>query len=85
MLGDDGIDMLRTMCTLDPRKRATARQALEHPYWQAAPKPTLKQNLPRNAGGPKKTAEDLKRRGGEIEEGRADKVARKLDFSAMKK
>lgn len=85
MLGDDGIDMLRTMCMLDPRKRATARQALEHPYWQAAPKPTLKQNLPRNAGGPKKVAEDSKRRGGEIEEGRADKVARKLDFSAMKK
>jgi len=28
--------------------------------------------------------EDLKRRGGEIEPGRGDKVARKIDFGGMK-
>ncbi|OCK74661.1 serine/threonine-protein kinase crk1 [Lepidopterella palustris CBS 459.81] len=86
MLGDEGIDLIRYMCKLDPRSRATARQVLEHPYWMAAPRPTPKEKLPRNAGGARKMAEDLKRKGGEVEgEGRADKVARKLDFSALKR
>lgn len=51
------------------------------------PRPTKKENLPRlGAGGEKKVAEDLKRKGGDTPanaSGRADKVARKLDFGSM--
>ncbi|KAF2810264.1 serine/threonine-protein kinase crk1 [Mytilinidion resinicola] len=87
MLGDDGIEYLKSMFVLDPRKRATARQVLDHPYWTNNPKPTPKELLPQAAGGVEKMAEDLKRRGGEIEEGdgRADKVARKLNFADLKR
>jgi cyclin-dependent kinase 7 len=87
MLGDEGIAFLRSMFVLDPRKRATARQVLEHPYWTSNPKPSKKENLPRAAGGLEKMADDLKRRGGAIEEGegRADKVARKLNFADMRR
>ncbi|KAF2185002.1 Pkinase-domain-containing protein [Zopfia rhizophila CBS 207.26] len=85
LLGEDGIDLVRGMLTLDPRKRLSARQVLEHRYWTNAPRPTKKEDLPKQGGGEKKMGEDLKRRGGEVDSGRADKVARKLDFSALKK
>lgn len=91
LLGEDGIDLVRGMLTLNPQKRLTAKQALEHRYWTNAPKPTRLEDLPRNrAGGETKMAEDLKRRGGEIEadgggSGRAEKVARRLDFGSMVK
>jgi cyclin-dependent kinase 7 len=78
VLGEDGIDLLKGMCTLDPKKRLTATQVLQHRYWNAAPKPTEKEDLPKNSDGIKAMGEDLKRRGGEVESGRADKVARKL-------
>ena len=84
LLGDDGIDLVRGMLTMDPKKRLNARQVLEHRYWTNKPAPTKKEKLPRQGGGEKKMGEDLKRRGGETESGRADKVARKLDFGAMK-
>ncbi|KAL5121855.1 TFIIH complex serine/threonine-protein kinase subunit kin28 [Pleosporales sp. CAS-2024a] len=95
LLGQDGVDFLRALLTMDPNSRLTARQALEHPYWSTAPRPTKKENLPvKKAGGggggaaaEKKVAaaEDLKRKGGgeTPANGRADKVARKLDFGAM--
>ncbi|KAF2013642.1 Pkinase-domain-containing protein [Aaosphaeria arxii CBS 175.79] len=85
LLGDDGIDLLRAMLTPDPNKRLSAKQVLDHPYWTNAPRPTKKENLPKQGGGEMKMGADLKRRGGEAESGRADKVARKLDFGAMKK
>lgn len=85
LLADDGIDLVRGMMIMDPAKRLTARQVLQHPYWTNAPRPTKKENLPRQGGGEKTMGEDLKRRGGEIESGRTDKVARKLDFGAMQK
>lgn len=85
LLGDDGIDLLRGMLAMDPRKRLTATQTLQHRYWTSAPRPTRKENLPREGGGQKKVGEDLKRKGGETPAGggRADKVARKLDFGSM--
>lgn len=84
LLGDEGIDLLRGLLTMDPQKRFTATIALQHKYWISMPRPTRKENLPCEAGREKQTADDLKRKGGEAPaDGRADKVARKLDFSAM--
>ncbi|KAF1920098.1 serine/threonine-protein kinase-like protein [Ampelomyces quisqualis] len=84
LLGEDGIDLIRNIMVLDPSKRLTARQALEHRYWTSMPRPTRKENLPKQGGGEFKVGEDLKRKGGETPaNGRADKVARKLDFGAM--
>ncbi|KAJ4301314.1 TFIIH complex serine/threonine-protein kinase subunit kin28 [Kalmusia sp. IMI 367209] len=85
LMGDDGIDLLRAMLTMDPVKRLNARQVLEHQYWTSMPRPTKKEKLPRKGDGEKAMAEDLKRRGGEMESGRTDKVARKLDFGAMQR
>lgn len=84
VVGDEGIDLLMAMLKLDPRKRVTARQILQHKWWFAQPKPTAKENLPRKVRGPKKMGEDLKRRGGELDATRGDKVARKLDFGSSK-
>jgi cyclin-dependent kinase 7 len=69
------------MFALDPNKRFSERQILEHPYWTSKPRPTETINLPRRGGGEEKMGEDLKRKGGEIEStGRTDKIARRLDF-----
>ena len=78
--GPLGVDLLMSMLTLDPRKRSTSRQVLEHRWWTSDPPPTSKEQLPKKAGGPEKMGDDLKRRGGEIEDARGDKVARKLNF-----
>jgi cyclin-dependent kinase 7 len=83
-VGDDGVDFLRGLLTLDPQKRYTAQKALEDKWWTNAPRPTKKESLPKDGGGAKAMGEDLKRRGGETPaNGRADKVARKLDFASM--
>lgn len=85
LLGEDGIDLLRGLLTPNPQKRLTARQALEHKYWTNLPRPTKTESLPKEGGGEQKVAEDLKRKSGETPtDGRADKVARKLDFGNMK-
>lgn len=79
--GSVGVDLLMSMLALDPRKRCTARQVLEHKWWSSDPRPTAKEDLPKKGGGPERMGEDLKRRGGETtEDGRGDKVARKLNF-----
>jgi cyclin-dependent kinase 7 len=85
LLGEDGLDLLRGLVTMDPNKRLSARGALDHRYWTNKPRPTRKENLPRQGGGEEKMGEDLKRKGGETPaaNGRADKVARKLDFASM--
>lgn len=82
--GPVGVDLLMSMLTLDPRKRCTAQRLLEHKWWTSDPRPTAKEDLPKKGGGPGKMGEDLKRRGGEIEDGRGDKVARKLNFGIGK-
>ena len=83
-VGPVGVDLLMSMLALDPRKRCTARQVLEHKWWSSDPRPTAKEDLPKKGGGPERRGEDLKRRGGEIEGSRGDKVARKLDFGVVK-
>lgn len=84
LLGEDGIDLLRSMLIMDPAKRFSARKVLEHRYWTNAPRPTKKEDLPKQGGGLAKVGEDLKRRAGETDSGRGDKVARKLDFGSMR-
>ncbi|KLU89996.1 hypothetical protein MAPG_08963 [Magnaporthiopsis poae ATCC 64411] len=70
--------------TLDPRKRITARDMLRHPWWRSQPKPPAKEDLPRKKGkgAEKKSAADQSRKPGQLDDARAAKVARKLDFGA---
>ncbi|KZF26875.1 Pkinase-domain-containing protein [Xylona heveae TC161] len=82
--GPIGVDLLMAMLALDPRKRITARDVLRHQWWTSDPRPTRKADLPRKAGGAEKMGEDLKRRGGELDEERLGQVSRRLDFSSMK-
>ncbi|VBB75672.1 Putative serine/threonine-protein kinase [Podospora comata] len=85
-VGSEGVDLLVKTLALDPKKRITAREMLEHRWWRTEPKPTRKEDLPRKSGGgEEKMGADLKRRNGVLEgEDRGSKVARKLDFGAMK-
>lgn len=82
-IGEDGVDLLMRMLTLDPRKRLSAEQSLKHEFWTQAPRPSKLEDLPRKGGGIEAMGEDLKRRGGEVpgsKEDRGDKVARKINF-----
>ena len=85
-IGEVGVDLLMKMLMLDPRQRLSAEQVLKHEFWTADPRPSRLEDLPRKGGGLERTAEDLKQRGGEVPngKGRADGVARKIDFGAMK-
>jgi cyclin-dependent kinase 7 len=86
-IGSDGVDLLMKTLVLDPRRRITARQFLEHAWWSAEPKPTRKEELPKKAGGDAKMGKDLARMPGEIRdenERPRPTVARKLDFGAMR-
>ncbi|KAK3398945.1 kinase-like domain-containing protein [Sordaria brevicollis] len=86
-VGSDGVDLLAKTLILDPRRRITAREMLEHRWWKADPKPTPKYDLPKKtAGAEEKAAADLKRRNGMAEDDdvRGSKVARKLDFGAAR-
>ncbi|KAK2802938.1 hypothetical protein FQN50_007183 [Emmonsiellopsis sp. PD_5] len=82
--GPLGADLLASMLKLDPRKRSTARQILQHAWWAAEPRPTRNEDLPRKSGGAKKMGDDLVRRGGEVDETRFKNAARQLDFGAMR-
>ena len=85
-IGPVGVELLQKMLMLDPRKRPTAREVLQHRWWTDEPRPSEKENLPKKAGGEERVGADLKRRGGELNEQNGqpkDKVARKLDFAAM--
>jgi cyclin-dependent kinase 7 len=86
-VGADGVDLLVRTVALDPKKRITAREMLEHRWWRTDPKPTRKEDLPRKSGGEEKMGADLKRRPGMLEDesnSRGAKVARKLDFGQAK-
>ena len=80
--GPIGVDLLMDMLALDPRKRCTANQVLKHRWWTTEPSPTAKEDLPNKGGGPGKMGQDLKKRGGEVDEDRASSVAKKLDFGS---
>ncbi|KAF4631020.1 hypothetical protein G7Y89_g7113 [Cudoniella acicularis] len=82
--GPEGVDLLMKTLILDPRKRITAREMLEHKWWSSDPKPTRKEELPKKSGGEAKLGEDLKRRPGILDDERSARVARKLDFGGMK-
>ena len=82
-VGPLGVDLLMQTLKLDPRKRVTARQFLEHAWWTNDPRPTAKADLPRKGGGAERMGADLKSRAGEIGD-RGDAVARKLDFGGMR-
>lgn len=75
--GPVGVDLLMQMFKLDPRKRPTAKQILQHEWWRSEPKPTKKENLPRKREE-RRMGEDLKRKGGELDVDRGP--ARKLNF-----
>jgi cyclin-dependent kinase 7 len=82
--GAEGVDLLMKMLVLDPRKRITAREVLEHEWWRKEPKPTRNEDLPRKRGGEDKVGEDLKRRPGVLDDETGRNIARKLDFGARK-
>jgi len=85
VLGDEGIELLMGMLTYDPNKRISAEGILRHVWWNMDPKPTRSEDLPRKKDtGGEKMGEDLKRRPGVLDDERGAKVARKIDFRAMK-
>ncbi|KAI7020460.1 hypothetical protein D0867_05514 [Hortaea werneckii] len=92
-IGEMGVDLLVKMLMLDPRVRLTAEGVLKHEFWTSEPRPSKLANLPRKGGGAETMGESLKQRGGELPRdpeangngsGRGDKVARKIDFGAMR-
>ena len=83
-IGDVGVELLMQMLTLDPGKRLTAEGVLRHRYWTDQPRPSRLEDLPRKGGGMEVMGEDLKKKAGELPNGRADKVARKIDFGSMR-
>ena len=85
-IGEVGVDLLIKMLTLDPRKRLSAEGVLRHEFWTSNPRPSRLEDLPRKGGGMEVMGEDLKRRGGEVPNGRGrgDRVARKIDFGSLK-
>lgn len=86
-IGETGVDLLKKMLTLNPAVRLSAEDVLRHAFWTAEPRPSRLEDLPRKGGGMEVMGEDLKRRGGEIPKengGRADKVARKIDFGGVR-
>ncbi|KAK3944160.1 kinase-like domain-containing protein [Diplogelasinospora grovesii] len=94
-VGSEGVDLLVKTLALDPKKRITAREMLEHRWWRTDPKPTRKEDLPRKTTSKdgqtaeEKMGADLKRRPGLDDDNnppasRGTKVARKLDFGAAK-
>jgi cyclin-dependent kinase 7 len=83
-IGSSGVELLMSMLSLNPAKRSTCREILHHEWWTLDPRPSSNESLPRHGGGESRVAEDLNRRGGELDENGVDKVARRLDFSTMR-
>jgi cyclin-dependent kinase 7 len=72
------------MLKLDPRKRVTAKGILQHPWWKTEPRPTDKENLPKQGGGAEKMGEGVAKVPGMVDEAKFKGVARKLDFGGLK-
>ena len=83
--GAQGVDLLMAMLALDPKRRITARAVLEHKWWAVEPRPTERENLPRQGGGPEQMGMDVGQQPGVVrDEEKFKGVARKLDFGGMK-
>lgn len=81
-LDETGRELLMGMLTLDPRKRLTAKQSLEHEWWSLDPRPTDKQDLPRKKNiNEEEVAAEVAKVPGVIDE-KFKGIARKLDFGA---
>lgn len=79
--GSVGVDLLMAMLKLDPRKRVTARGSLEHEWWSVDPRPTDKENLPKQGGGASKmAAAETAVPGAVLDDAKFKGVAKKLDF-----
>jgi len=88
-MSPSGMELLYGTIRLDPRKRLSAREALESNWFREEPLPTKPQDLPMKKGKEdlEKAGADLKRRAG-WDEGldavdmdlRGSKVARRLNF-----
>jgi cyclin-dependent kinase 7 len=82
--GQVGVDLLMKMFILDPRKRITAREVLEHRWWKSEPRATRNEDLPTKGGGAGEMGRTEGKRPGMVDlEERGGKVARKLDFGAI--
>ncbi len=83
--GAQGVDLLMAMLKLDPNNRVTAKQVLEHAWWRVEPRPTDRENLPKQGGGAEKMGEDVARQPGALAvDDKFQGVARMLDFGALK-
>ncbi|ETN38684.1 uncharacterized protein HMPREF1541_06721 [Cyphellophora europaea CBS 101466] len=84
--GSVGVDFLMRLLTLDPRRRATARQALEHDYWTSEPRPTETGKLPMRGGGGGEAMAmaEASKPGKVVDDAQYKGVARKLDFGGSK-
>ena len=92
-MSTSGLQLLHGMLRLDPRKRVSAREALESEWFREEPMPTKPHDLPGKKGKEEqeKVGQDLKRRAGyddvlngeELIVDRGKNVARRLDFGGM--
>ncbi|KKY29027.1 putative serine threonine protein kinase [Phaeomoniella chlamydospora] len=80
--GSHGVDLLMSMLKLDPRKRRTMLEVLQHDWWRTDPKPSPKENLPKQGGGAERMGE-IGMKPGVVEDEKFKGVARKLDFGSM--
>lgn len=49
-MDEDALDLIEKMLTLNPDKRITAKQALQHKYFTNEPKPCTPSQLPKIEG-----------------------------------
>ncbi|KAK5097827.1 TFIIH complex serine/threonine-protein kinase subunit kin28 [Exophiala xenobiotica] len=83
-IDDTGLELLMWTLTFDPRRRPSAKQCLEHEWWQLEPRPTDKEHLPRKKNVDEKhVAKEIGLKPGVVDE-KFTGVARKLDFGGMK-
>lgn len=78
MAGSSGVDFIMRLLTLNPSKRATAREILQHEFWQSDPRPTETKNLPKKGGGLEAMAATEAKMPGVVDDEKFKGVARKL-------
>ncbi|EAU90613.1 CMGC/CDK/CDK7 protein kinase [Coprinopsis cinerea okayama7 len=91
----DALNLLSKCLVYEPRKRISAREALNHPYFFALPYPTHPSKLPKpaskhatpplgevdgNAAGGKKRKGTKRKLSSPLEDGKGRSIARRLDF-----